>query len=212
MKSLSLTKPLVLLMVGHPGSGKSFFARQFSETFGAPTVNFNRMRYELFSQPQYSQNEQAVIQNIANYQIEELLKTQRTFIVDGGMNPRADRQKLHNAAKEAGYGTLAVWVQTDLATCKQRSLKRNSQQADDKYAAPITEDQFDLLVKRLTAPNQLEQSVVISGKHTYSTQARTVLKKLVAPREEAEKNSEKSRPQQPASDLHRRRLNVTSGP
>ena len=47
MKSLSLAKPLVLVVIGLPGAGKSFFARQFSETFGAPMVSGDRIRHVL---------------------------------------------------------------------------------------------------------------------------------------------------------------------
>jgi predicted kinase len=207
MKSLSLVKPLVLIMVGKPGAGKSFFARQFSDTFGAPVVSENRLRYELFAQPVYGQDEQTVIQNISDYQVGELLKTRRTFIVDGGMNARVDRQKLRAQAKDFNYETLVVWVQTDEATNRHRSLKRGKQKLDDKYTAPLSEEQFSAQSRKFTPPNQLEQTVVISGKHTYNTQARAVLKKLVAPREEALEASNAHLP--PATEPPpRRRHNV----
>ena len=38
MKSLQLDKPHAIVMVGIPGSGKSFFADKFSAMFNAPYV------------------------------------------------------------------------------------------------------------------------------------------------------------------------------
>ncbi len=183
MKSLNLTQPLVLVMVGNPGAGKSFFARQFSEMFSIAVVSFDRIRFELFAKPTYSAEENDLVNRLAEYQIEELLKTSRSFIVDGGCNSRVDRTKLAHTAKQAGYGSLVVWVQTDAATCRARALKRNPQKrSDDAFNPSLSEQLFETFVRRFTEPAH-EDHVVISGKHTYSTQARMVLRKIVTPRE-----------------------------
>src|SRR5687767_12002913 len=126
MKSLTLAKPLVIMMVGVPGAGKSFFARRFSETFGAPVVSSNRLYHELFAQPQFSSQENQLVQRLAEYQVEELLKTKRTFIIDGGCNAKTDRQQLRQLAKAAGYDSLIVWVQVNAPTAEARALKRSS--------------------------------------------------------------------------------------
>lgn len=176
MKSLSLVKPLILIVIGTPGSGKSFFARQFSETFSAPEVNYDRLQHTLSTDSE-------VVQKIAEFEIDELLKTQKTFIIDGAGYSRAQRVALRKKAQESGYDTLLIWVQTDENTAKYRSMKRSARRKDDQYNTSLTSQQYDSLVKRFTPPAVNEQSVVISGKHTYATQAKVVLKKLVAARE-----------------------------
>jgi len=40
MKSLHLSRPHAIMMVGLPGSGKSFFASQFAATFDTPYIDF----------------------------------------------------------------------------------------------------------------------------------------------------------------------------
>lgn len=185
MKSLNLARPQMLMIVGNPGAGKSFFARQFSETFDAPVVAVDRIRYELFAQPTFSNDENDLVGRMANYFTDELLKTKRSFVVDGGCNTRADRVRMSQTAKKAGYDVNIIWVQTDLATCKARALKRNPKRSeDDRFTPPLTEEAFDSLVRRFTEPTR-ENHVVISGKHTYGTQAKMVLRKLVAAREAA---------------------------
>lgn len=183
MKSLNLAQPQMLMIAGNPGAGKSFFARQFSETFDAPVVSVDRIRFELFANPTFSSDEADLVWRIAGYIIEELLKTNRSFVVDGGCNSRAERLRLSQSARRAGYAAPIIWVQTDVATCRVRALKRNPEKrSDDKYNASLTEEIFDNLVRRFTEPTH-EKHVVISGKHTYGTQARMVLRKLVADRE-----------------------------
>ncbi len=185
MKSLSLSKPLVLITIGIPGSGKSFFARQFSETFSAPVVSYDKLRHLLFANSTFNKQEQDLINTIADSEIEELLKTQKTFIIDGGGSSKVQRMDLRKKAHAAGYDTLLIWVQTDQNTAKYRSMKRSSRRNDDKYNVSLSSEQYDQLEKRFTQPQPAETVVVISGKHTYPTQAKVVLKKLVTPRAEA---------------------------
>jgi len=62
MKPLSLSKPHVIVTVGIPGSGKSFFAEHFAATFKAPLISGERIRKELFGDKQRS-DEQTAISN-----------------------------------------------------------------------------------------------------------------------------------------------------
>jgi predicted kinase len=183
MKSLNLAQPQMLVVVGNPGAGKSFFARQFSETFGAPVVSVDRIRFELFANPTYSNDENDLVARIAGYFIEELLKTKRSFVIDGGCNARTERIRLAQMAKQADYASPVIWVQADIATCRSRALKRHpGKRIDDKFNPSLTDQAFDAMVRRFTEPTH-EKHVVISGKHTYGTQAKMVLRKLVADRE-----------------------------
>lgn len=194
MKSLSLTRPLVMMVIGIPGAGKSFFARQFSDTFNAPVVSYDQLRYSIFEQPTYARAEESILQDLADYQIGELLKTHKTFIIDGGMNAKVDRMRIEKMARAADYGTLIIWVQTDEPTSEYRATKRKEGRKGDELNASITAGLFESSVKRLTPPSPAEPLVVISGKHTYATQAKVILKKLVSPREDSAPTHAPNRP------------------
>lgn len=185
MKSLSLSRPLIIVMIGLPGSGKSFFARKFADMFNAPLVSFDYLYSTLFPDPSYSREEEDLVKDIYFHEVEELLKTQRTIVVDGAASERPERQNLHLLARQHDYGVLLVWSQTDMPTAKSRSLRRNPKRAGDELNTSMEEETFASYVKRFTAPFKGEDFVVISGKHTFATQARIVLKKIVSPRAEA---------------------------
>ena len=185
MKPLSLSRPLVIMMLGVPGAGKSFFARQFSDTFGAPVVSIDRLRYELFAESEYSKDEEVIVDRVATLQIEELVKTSKTFIVDGVIGTRVNRANIEKMAKQNGYGTLIIWVQTDPQTTKVRSLKRNPKRPFNEYNVSLSPEVYEKLARRVSPPLPREPYIVISGKHTYATQAKIVLKKLVSPHNES---------------------------
>lgn len=182
MKSLSLNRPLVIMMVGMPGAGKSFFARRFAETFNVPLVSIDRLRSILFAEPSYSRDENILLAQVASSEIGELIKTNKTMLVDGGLNARVDRQKLASAARKLGYDSLVIWVQTDEPTAQRRSLKRSASKEDDELNSPLSAEQFAAQLRQFTAPTAQEKYLVISGKHTYATQAKVVLRKLAGHR------------------------------
>lgn len=180
MKQLSLAKPHLLIMTGVPGSGKSFFAEKFSETFHAPFVSFHHIENLT------DNTEAAVI--FGDYMLSEILKTGQSALVEGKSDTRRERVELAKRAREAGYEPLYVWVQTDPETAKTRSGRGGK----NKTHRQLGSDEHDRLSKRFSPLHQTEKHVVISGKHTYPSQAKVVLTKLSSPR--AEISSHRSAP------------------
>lgn len=158
-------------MVGIPGSGKTFFAERFAETFHAPYISREKIAA-------LTHDDTKAIDTIMQYQLGELLKTQQSVVVEGIADTRTERSELARKARAVGYEALFIWVQTDPATAKIRSIKETK----SKVNRTLNSEEHDRLSKRFTAPSSIEKAVVISGKHTYATQAKMVLKKLSAPR------------------------------
>lgn len=167
MKSLSLSQPHLLIMVGIPGSGKSFFAEKFAATFHAPYVKYDT----IMAISRYDHHTSDVF---AGYMLRELFKTNHTIVFDGPSGSRAERTALMNLATTAGYTSLFVWTQTDEATARARFVKTSKK---TEGRADIAE--YDALMRGFVAPIAKEHpTVVISGKHTYATQVKAVLKTL----------------------------------
>ena len=171
MKSLSLSKPHLIIVVGIPGSGKSFFADKFPETFHAPIVSHGRIADHL-------EHDSDAAGAIALDQLNELVKTHQSIFLDGLADSRTTRSDLARGARTAGYGCLIVWVQTDPATAKNRSSRKNT----DTNSRQLSGADYDHAAKQFVPPTAIERPVVISGKHTYATQAKVVLKRLSEPR------------------------------
>jgi predicted kinase len=178
MKPSETTKPHLIIMVGIPSSGKSFFADHFAETFKAPIVSYDIMRKEIFSNPTFSEDEDEIIRKVSNYVLSEFLKTKKTVIFEGETSLGKERFEIAKGARAAGYEPLFIWVQTETQTAQKRATKTSLEKP------AITAEEFAAKLKRFNPPNKNEQFVVISGKHTYASQLKIVLKHLIQPRPE----------------------------
>jgi predicted kinase len=196
MKSLSLSKPHLIIVVGIPGSGKSFFADKFAETFHAPIVSRGRIASRL-------EHDSDAVETVARDQLNELVKTQQSVILDGLADTRAARAELANSARAAGYSCLIVWVQTDPSTAKSRSSRKKT----DTGNRHLTGADYDHVSGQFMPPTAIERPVVISGKHTYATQAKVILKKLSEPRAAAI-SKHTAAPVRPDSQNNRRNITI----
>lgn len=171
MKPLTPASPHAIIMVGIPGSGKSTFAEHFAETFQAPIINESRLAFEA------DLNEQQA-EAVSNIILQEILKTQRTFLVEPHNLTKVKRAGLIKTVTKAGFRPLLVWVQTESLEAKRRALKPLP------AGSGLSNEQFDDLFNTFSAPTVNEKAVVISGKHTYATQLKIVLKQLASERPE----------------------------
>ncbi len=174
MKSLSPANPRVLFVVGIPGAGKTYFAEQFAETFGAPFIEYDAIRAQLTQHPSYSREEDATVARLARHQLGELLKTNHPIIFEGGCESRTDRTALIRFVQEFGYQPMLIWIQTEPATAMRRAVLGVRGHSNRL----IPEERFNSLVRRFTPPSNAERPVVLSGKHTYTSQSRAILRHL----------------------------------
>lgn len=157
----------MLVVVGIPGSGKTFFASRFSETFNAPYVDYGQFR-------RVAGDFKAGTQ-LAGYTLLQVLKTKQTVILEGRGATANDRTEIAKAANKYGYNVLFIWVQTDPDASEDRAVRSKT--------ATITESEFWRQAGEFQNLGPKENYIVISGKHTHASQARVVLKRLVAARD-----------------------------
>ena len=168
MKPLTSASPHAIIMIGIPGAGKSTFAERFAETFQAPIVSQSKLERQYQVPPETAEALHDAI-------VSEYMKTHRTILIDGGFEAKEKREEMVRRLIKAGYRPLIVWVQTDTAEAQRRASKpypRGSGMDDEMFEAELAQ---------FSAPGEREKMVVVSGKHTYASQLKIVLKQLAIP-------------------------------
>lgn len=171
-------KPLLIMLYGFPGAGKTYFARQFCENVQAAHVQGDRIRSELFENPRYDKEENQVVSQLMNYMTEEFLNAGISVVYDTNASRAIQRHAMREVARKAGAKPLLVWFQVDAESSYFRSNKRDRRKADDKYSVALNRQMFDAQAGQMQNPVSTEDYIVISGKHTFPTQYAAVSHKL----------------------------------
>jgi gluconate kinase len=89
----------------------------------------------------------------------------------------AQRRKLRELSRKHKAEYLLIWLQIDIDSAFARTQERDRRTSDDKYAEPQTKNTFDKQLTGMQNP-QGEDYIVVSGKHTFTTQKGAVINRL----------------------------------
>lgn len=171
-------QPVLIMLYGFPGAGKTYFARQLCEHVQAAHVQGDRIRGELFEKPRYDKQENDVINQLMNYMTEEFLNAGLSVVYDANAMRLAQRHALRDIARRAHAQPLLIWFQMDTDSAYIRNAKRDRRRADDKYAAAYDRKTFEAIIGHMQNPVPAEDYLVVSGKHTFNAQYGAIVRRL----------------------------------
>lgn len=177
MAKIILSKPALICLYGYPGSGKSYVARNLADEIQLAQVSADRIRSELFQNPRYDSQENAIVTHLMDYMSEEFLNAGVSMVYDANVLRASQRRRLRELARKHKAAYLLIWIQVDLDTAFARTQDRDRRTTDDKYAEPQTKNSFDRQLSGMQNPDG-EDYMVISGKHTFSTQKNLIINRL----------------------------------
>lgn len=178
-QKMRLEKPILIMLYGFPGAGKTHFSHNLVNDLDAAHIHGDRIRNELFEDPRYDAQEDAIVKQLMTYMAEEFLNAGVSVIFDANAMRKTQRHEIREIARKKKAKTLLVWFQMDPDTAFQRLKNRDRRTADDKYAVEYTPETFKQIASRMQHPLTTEDFVVVSGKHTYNSQRSVFFHKLV---------------------------------
>ncbi len=178
MGKIKLTKPVLIMMYGFPGSGKTYFARQLSGSLKAVHVSSDRIRGELFETPRFDKEENQAVDHLTEYMVEEFLGAGVSVIYDMNVPTSKQRRRLRELAQKMHAKPILLWFQVDHDTAFGRTMKRDKRRIDDKYARTFDRTGFDAYITGMQNPKREEDFLVLSGKHSFPMQRSSLVRRL----------------------------------
>lgn len=153
---------LIILLIGLPGSGKSFLARRMAANFpGTRVISTDCIRAQLFGDESIQGPWQLVWQQV-QAQLAQAVEQIRQHkaplaIYDATNAARRQRRQAIALARETGFTQITgLWVDTPLALCMERNQRRDRRVPEEviykmhrrlQGAPPACDEGFNQLIR-----------------------------------------------------------------
>ncbi|XUX01404.1 MAG: ATP-binding protein [Dehalogenimonas sp.] len=117
--------PVLVVLVGLPGSGKSHFASRLIEKIPAIVLESDFLRKSLVRKPVYSQFESFRLFQAIHELIKELLSAKYSVVLDATNLSEDSRRPLAVIARETGTKIILVHMNTPREVAEERLLGRS---------------------------------------------------------------------------------------
>ena len=173
------SKPILLMLLGSPGSGKSFFARSLAEKTNIIRINSDSMRRSIFGSIENmeavreAQGRQILLDytfNALNYVAEQIICRGQDLIYDAQLNKREYRQPLGALAERYGTVPLVVYVDTPIDVALQRGQTRETLIDQRQLTEQGMRESIQRFQESVEMPESDEKMVTIGGQIPFEEQ------------------------------------------
>ena len=120
----AVTEPVLVVVSGLPGTGKSYFSRKLAEKVGFLILESDALRKALFPSPTYSSIESYRLFRAIRLLIEKLLKRGISLILDATNLSEQSRKQFYNIADRLNVRLVLVRVEAPAEVVWQRMQSR----------------------------------------------------------------------------------------
>lgn len=157
-----MKRPVLYLMLGYPGSGKTTASRALHDITGAVHLWADKIRNERFPHPTHSHAENLELYTHLNELTGELLATGQSVIFDTAFNFFKDREHLRDIAKRHDADVVLLWVRTDKDLARERATQPDHA-ARNTYPHTMPEERFERVAGDLEPPGPEEPYIAVDG-------------------------------------------------
>jgi predicted kinase len=118
-------QPILIVVSGLPGTGKSYLARRLTERLPFVIVETDFIRKTLFAQPTYSAEESGWVHRVGHALIDRLLRKGVRVIFDATNLVEFQREMLYHLADKAGAKLIIVQTHAAEEVVRQRLERRH---------------------------------------------------------------------------------------
>jgi predicted kinase len=174
---MKTSQPLLIMFLGVPGSGKSYFARHLAKRINAVRLNGDSMRIAIWgsldeiAKAHGDRNKgNDMTFGAINYAVDQILATKHSVVYDAHHNRRDIRKKLEEMAKRQGAQPIVVWVKTPKSIAMKRAQAREATVDQRRMSEEEIREVIARHMKYFDEPDQAENVIIIDGTADFETQ------------------------------------------
>lgn len=170
------SKPLLILMSGLPGSGKSYFASRLSKDLSAVWLNSDSLRGAMFDDPSKVHNPKlrnGAVFGAMEFLTHKVLGAGVSVVYDANNNKRHFRDALRDAVAQFA-NTVVVYMVTPQGISDHRAQNRK----EEEHQLKLTTDILEHYKQSEEKPAPDEVAIFIDGTQPYDRQLKSFQEQL----------------------------------
>lgn len=169
-------KPVLLVTLGFPGPGKTYFSRRFARDFNLAHLNSDFIRSELFINPEYTLTENKILFRAVDFIADQLLSQGISVIYDANLTKKIYRQRLYKITRDHQIRSLLLWFQTPVETARRRLAKRvnDGSKSQRRFQVYVNDEVLNRIKDEEEHPTNRENHVAVDGTLPYQKQKEIV--------------------------------------
>lgn len=154
-------KPMLYLMMGYPGAGKTTIAKIIARLTGAEHLSSDKIRLELFPNPDFDEEEHRALYKELDRRTKQLLGELKSVVYDANLNRLQHRQEKYAICEKLGVKPVLIWVRTPLEVAKERAVDVSREKLVPSHES--AESMFDRISGIIEEPSAEETPIIIEG-------------------------------------------------
>jgi predicted kinase len=172
-------KPILYMMLGIPGSGKTSVSEYIADTTKAVHISSDQFRKHMFDSPDnITEIEHDQIYSMLDYIASQILKSGKSVIYDANLNRHVHRQEKYEICDKIGAEPKLIWVKTDEKVARLRATEQADLHPEHRPFGNMRIETFKRLCKQMEEPKQDEEAAVINGNDINQEEIAKILKSL----------------------------------
>lgn len=184
-----MARPVLVMFVGIPGSGKTTFARQLAKELQGVILNSDAMRMDMWGsldaiQATHADQEERKRANKLtfggmNYATRQILSAGYSVIYDCNANHVWERQEKHDIAQETGALSVIVRITVPYELSLKRIQERDVAHDQRRISPERAVEVLDRFVNEIEEPSGEELVVMIEGNIPFGEQFESFKMQLI---------------------------------
>ncbi|WP_202911889.1 AAA family ATPase [Arenibacter aquaticus] len=137
-------KANIVMVMGLPGSGKSYFAERLAKSLGADYCSSDQLRKLMFAKRTYSTFEKERVYKAMRTRMQESITQRKDLVLDATFHKKETRDEFRNLAAGAKLFFIQVWAD-EMVTRERLKKTRPFSEADIRVYLLIKEQWEDVL-------------------------------------------------------------------
>jgi predicted kinase len=184
-----MSKPILVMFVGVPGSGKTTFARQLAQETDAVTLNSDAIRLSMWGSREairetHDTQEKRDFANhltfgAMDYAAGQIIGAGTNVVYDCNANKRGERTKMRDIAENHGGLGIVVRIRTPHSVAVERGLNREETHDQPRFVAEKAVEVVERFAREIEEPGEGEYVIQISGEVPFNQQYEVFQKRLI---------------------------------